>query len=226
MVQYWQILNLDKREALGQEPWGELRDIMLSSMPDALFFQLVRAGANDPHPVADANAKWAGDRIVVISDYALTYPEGMLTQTERDEVEDMYLDSEEGDYEDEDPAPTLYGFAEEWYSAIPLGYVRGEEGAGRVWHLRNLTKKEYVRSDAVAAVCPEKAKERFAPGLGHALVVCGCWTDEVEVFAKEEMGQGSWAGCRVEIRPAGDEPDGWKDVSEQVGRKLAAVWEL
>ncbi|KAF8632085.1 hypothetical protein AX15_002061 [Amanita polypyramis BW_CC] len=266
MVQYWQVINLDKREALGQEPSGELADIVLSSTPDALFFQLVHIsaaarGASDrndntasvnANPNANANARrgsWAGDRIVVISDYALTYPEGMLTQKERDEVEDMYLD-EEDEYDDEDPAPTLYAYAEEWYPIVPAEFVREEgtlfgpkttvagdesadRGAGAVWHLRNLTKKEYVRSDAVASACPEKVRERFgkvvAPGLGHALVVCGCWTSEVEVFGKEEIGQGTWAGGQIEIRLAGEVQeevlvDGWKDVSEQVVRKLAAVW--
>lgn len=210
MVQYWQVLNLDKRQTLGQESWGEMKDIMMSGTPEALVDQL-RAGKS---------GSWARDRIVIVSDYALTYPEGMLTPGERDEVEDMYLEGEEGEYDDDDPAPTLYAFAEEWYKAVPVAF--GEAGAG-VEYLRNATKKEYVRSDAVAKVVPADVKARGAGGLGHAVIVLASWTSEAEYVGSEAVGTGSWAGDRFEI--GGDVGHGWTDISERVAQHLSHIWD-
>ena len=333
MVQYWQVLNLDKRETLGQDAWGEMHDIVIGGAPDVLVYQLAAGGAADALRKAtrdsasdfipnDANTtttdtasaiqtvspsvgssvtlgSWSGDRIVIISDYALTYPQGMLSPSEMDEIEDMYLDSEDGDgeYDEDDPAPTLYAFAEEWYSAVPMqlpavvgaraaqampqqiveghekdhqttgqndkqGDVKGEmkdaKGAqrdhqhgggggggvvGGSYHLRNLTKKEYVRSDAIGAVFPERIaavasavghrqsqSKQPAPGLGHALVVLGCWTSEVERYAGREVGEGQWAGDKIEVRLASEaseaEKEGWKDVSEGATKLLEAVWSV
>jgi hypothetical protein len=211
MVQYWQVLNLDKRQTLGQESWGEMKDIMMSGTPEALVDQLR----------ASKNGSWARDRIVIISDYALSYPEGMLTPGERDEVEDMYLEGEgEGEYDDDDPAPTLYAFAEEWYKAVPVAF--GEAGTG-VEYLRNATKKEYVRSDAVAAVVPAGVKAQGAGGLGHAAIVWASWTSDVEHVGSEAVGGGSWAGDRLEI--AGDVGRGWTDISERVAKRLSHIWD-
>ena len=209
MVQYWQVLNLDKRQTLGQESWGEMKDIMMSGTPEALVEQL-RAGKS---------GSWARDRIVIVSDYALTYPEGMLTPRERDEVEDMYLEGE-GEYDDDDPAPTLYGFAEEWYKAVPVTF--GEAGAG-VEYLLNASKKEYVRSDAVAGVVPADVKARGASGLGHAAMVWASWTSEAEDLGGQVVGAGSWAGDRLEI--AANVERGWTDISERVANSLSHIWD-
>ncbi|KAF8636835.1 hypothetical protein AX17_003227 [Amanita inopinata Kibby_2008] len=232
MVQYWQLINLDRRETLGQ--WGELSDIMSSPIPDAAFLYLA----------ADTRrGSWAGGRIVCIGDYAITYPKGMLTHRELEEIEDMYLDednSEEG-YEDDDPAPTLYAFAEEWYSDQPMSLAdphsldgESEYPERKVWHLRNLNRREYVRSDALGLMCPERASanSKVAPGLCHALLACVCWSTEKERFGSRkdgevEMGQGKWAGDRIEIclaNAVNDEEEGWKDISPQVSRQLANIW--
>ncbi|KAK2463854.1 hypothetical protein APHAL10511_004159 [Amanita phalloides] len=198
MVQYWQVLNLDRRELLGQEPRGEIADILLSGVPDALVSHLRVEEAQ--------RGRWAGNRIVVVSDRAVEYPEGMLTAQEQEEVEDMYLDEKgEGEYDEDDPAPTLYAFAEEWYTAVTA--ENGPGRAGKEWHLRNLSKKEYVRSDGVA-------------GLGQAVVVSTCWTNEEEAGVRA----GQWAGDRLEIREAGAEPEaGWADISAEVGRAMAVM---
>lgn len=209
MVQYWQVLNLDKRQTLGQESWGEMRDIMMSGTPEALASQLRAA----------KSGSWAGDRIVIISDYALTYPEGMLTPRERDEVEDMYLDGE-GDYDDDDPAPTLYAFAEEWYAGVPVAF--GEAGTGAEY-LLNATKKEYVRSAALAEVVPAGVKAQGAGGLGHVAVVWACWTDDAEDVGGEAVGAGPWAGDRLEI--AKDVNREWTDISDRVAQRLARIWD-
>jgi len=320
VTQYWQVLNLDRRETLGQDSWGEMHDILQSTAPDGLIYQLIAtedrgskslddisvvAGvkrnsldnpsnpnnipSNPPsnlpfiNPPNDATApgSWSTDRIVTISDYALSYPDGMLTLSEMDEIEDMYLDdSEDDEYEEGDPAPTLYSFAEEWYGAVPIKFLacgdvalvgpsgggkeseeqgrdpkekKGQEEQGKqeqeqeqpILHLRNLTKKQYVRSDAITRICPERIISQagevatnlkpIAPGLGHALVVLTCWTSEVEIFGGEvgevevEVGKGTWVGDRIEVmvvKKGADKKDKeeWKDVSEEVASVLDTVW--
>ncbi|KAM6496566.1 hypothetical protein JOM56_007039 [Amanita muscaria] len=276
VTQYWQVLNLDRRETLGQDPWGEMHDILQSAAPDGLIYQLIATDDRGSKPLDDISlvtgtklnsldnptdpnnppsnlsfidprndatgpGGWSTDRIVTISDYALTYPDGLLTKSEMDEIEDMYLDdSEDEEYEEGDPAPTLYSFAEEWYGAVPVKFLAradvgpsaGSEEQGRdpkedkgqgqeqpVLHLRNLAKKQYVRSDVITRICPERITSQagevdlkpVAPGLGHALVVLTCWTSEVEI--------------RV-VKKGSDKKDKeeWKDVSEEVASVLDAVW--
>lgn len=211
MIQYWQVLNLDKRETLGQEPWGELGDIMSSGTPESLVSQLAES--------------WAGNRIVIVSDYAFSYPEGLLTPRELDEVEDMYLDDKDLEYDDEDPAPTLYAFAEEWYKAVPVK-IPASGGSEGVRYLRNLNKKEYVRSDVVAGECPGGIKEKgVESGLGHVVVMMACLTDEEEEIGGEKVGNGSWAGDRLEITVGEDGGErGWRDVSERVSESLRRIW--
>lgn len=299
VTQYWQVLNLDRRETLGQDSWGEMHDILQSAAPDGLIYQLIATDDRSSKPLDDISlvtgtklnsldnptdpnnnppsnlsfidprndatgpGGWSTDRIIIISDYALTYPDGLLTKSEMDEIEDMYLDdSEDEEYEEGDPAPTLYSFAEEWYGVVPVKFLaRGDVAGGKeseeqgrgpkedkgreeqeqeqpILHLRNLAKKQYVRSDVITRICPERITSQVAdlkpvaPGLGHALVVLTCWTSEVEIFGEEvdevEVGKGTWAGDRIEIRVvkkgSDKEKEEWKDVSEEVASVLDVVW--
>ena len=187
---------------------------MLSGTPESLVSQL-----------SDSES-WAGNRIVICSDYALSFPDGLLTPSEMDEVEDMYLEDRdlEMEYDDDDPAPTLYAFAQEWYKAVSVKIPNPTSGSEGVRYLRNLDKKQYVRSDAVAGECPGEVKEKGAEsGLGHVVVIMACLTDEEEEIGGEKFGDGSWAGDRLEITGSSGER-GWRDVSEQVVERLRRIW--
>ncbi|KAF8344569.1 hypothetical protein F5887DRAFT_970580 [Amanita rubescens] len=209
-IQYWKALNLDKRETLGKEPWGEFSDIMLSGTPESLVSQLL--------------GDWSGNRIVICSDYAFSFPDGLLTPREMDEVEDMYLEDGEMEYDDDDPAPTLYAFAEESYKVVVVPVkIPPTTSEGVKYYLRNLDKKQYVRSDVVAKECPEEVKEKGGEsGLGHVVVIMACLTDEEEEIGGEKVGNGSWAGDRLEITE--ESSVGWRDVSEQVVERLKRIW--
>ncbi|KAF8334398.1 hypothetical protein F5887DRAFT_991566 [Amanita rubescens] len=212
-IQYWKALNLDKRETLGKEPWGEFSDIMLSGTPESLVSQLL--------------GDWSGNRIVICSDYAFSFPDGLLTPREMDEVEDMYLEDGEMEYDDDDPAPTLYAFAEESYKVVVVPVKIPTTSKGVKYYLRNLDKKQYVRSDVVVKECPDGVKEKGGEsGLGHVVVIMACLTDEEEEIGGEKVGNGSWAGDRLEITEAESrsESGGWRDVSEQVVERLKRIW--
>ncbi|PFH50989.1 hypothetical protein AMATHDRAFT_59854 [Amanita thiersii Skay4041] len=268
MLQYWQLLNLDKRETLGQ--CGDFPEFLASpSTPDAIL--PLFASNMLSHP-----SSWAGDRVICISDYAITYPKGLLTDKELDEIEDMYLDEDNGDeYAGDDPAPTLFSFAEEWYF-LRQSHLSGPSGsqnqfrkggigkdAKKAWYLRNLTKKEYVRSDLLGD-CPQlpwqtdsdpsqsNSEERSTNsnnairGLCQALLLCTSWSSELETIIaplspkggkpkaaageqeKIDVGQGKWAGDRLDIRCASEldkaDLESWKDVSVEVGKELGIVW--
>jgi hypothetical protein len=214
-IQYWKALNLDKRETLGKESWGEFGDIMLSGTPESLVSQLL----------SDSAQSWSGNRIVICSDYAFSFPDGLLTPREMDEVEDMYLEDREMEYDDDDPAPTLYAFAEERYEVVVPVKMPTTTSEGVKYYLRNLDKKQYVRSDAVAKECPAGVKEKGGEsGLGHVVVIMACLTDEEEEIGGEKVGNGSWAGDRLEIREEISRESGWRDVSEQVIERLRRIW--
>jgi len=101
------------------------------------------------------------------------------------------------------------------------------------WILRNLTTKEFVRSEAIA-LRPEDIHGPRIEGLGFGEVVVSriSWSTSptMSISDKSKIHRGVWAGHRFDIttlarhvkETKGEE---WRDVSEEVAREIAGIWE-
>ena len=100
------------------------------------------------------------------------------------------------------------------------------------WILRNLTTQEYVRSDVIA-LKPEHIHGPNIEFLGFGEVVLSriCWSSDpsVNMAYNGNIHRGVWAGHRFDIttraRHEQDAKEEWKDVSEEVAREIASIWE-
>ncbi|KAL2182996.1 hypothetical protein L209DRAFT_758376 [Thermothelomyces heterothallicus CBS 203.75] len=101
------------------------------------------------------------------------------------------------------------------------------------WILRNLTTKEFVRSEAIA-LKPEFIHGPSIDVLGFGEVVMSriCWSTSsyVSMDDTSNISRGVWAGHCFDITTLArhlDETRGaeWKDVSEEVASEIAGIWE-
>ncbi|KAL0253378.1 hypothetical protein SLS55_010355 [Diplodia seriata] len=103
------------------------------------------------------------------------------------------------------------------------------------WILRNLTTKEFVRSEAIALE-PEHIHGPDIDFIGFGEVVLSriCWTSESSrIWLDGEDGnikRGVWAGHRFDITTLSrhsreTKSDDWRDVSEEVAEEIAKIWE-
>ncbi|PNP54021.1 hypothetical protein THARTR1_05228 [Trichoderma harzianum] len=102
------------------------------------------------------------------------------------------------------------------------------------WILRNLTTKQFVRSEAIA-LKPEFIHGPFIRGLGFAQVVMSriCWSSSnfVSIEDPTNISRGVWAGHCFDIttRTRHEEQtkggQGWEDASDQVAEEIASIWE-
>jgi len=160
------------------------------------------------------------------------YPDGLLSPSEISEVVEFTLAKfcEGDDYATEfaeDPPTSLYCFAIDEYN--PITDIPADARflpSDRLWVLRNLTARVYVRADKLA----------IGEGLVEGLVICGIGFGEVVVMKTcwpgvyesgvPGVGQGEWAGNCFDItRIDMVRGDGWKDVSDEVVALIGAVWE-
>ncbi|KAJ9133161.1 F-box domain containing protein [Pleurostoma richardsiae] len=101
------------------------------------------------------------------------------------------------------------------------------------WILRNLTTKEFVRSEAIAL------EQEFIHGpnidvlgFGEAIMARICWSTSSFVSMNDvsNISRGVWAGHSFDITTLArhrDESRGekWRDVSEEVADEIADIWE-
>ncbi|RDB25968.1 hypothetical protein Hypma_006271 [Hypsizygus marmoreus] len=223
MGQYWQLINLDKRQTFGH--WGKLAEFIPSDRPASIIPYLVVPASPLPQSTLNANAdligSWAGDRIICIGDYTdyRDYPKGLLTEAERRKIT---------------KTTSLYDIAYKKYDTVrPIRFPSpaAESMAlafahDQVWVLRNLSKHQYVRVDALGAD-PKHVRgpsTRWgSPGLGDVLLPRIMWTSETgQNYYEGEIGRRSWAGDRFDIQTLdtveGD--DEWKDISMRVAREI------
>jgi hypothetical protein len=103
------------------------------------------------------------------------------------------------------------------------------------WILRNLTTKEYVRSEAIA-LKPEYIRGPYIDALGFGEVIISriCWSTDSSVSTPYEGGlhRGIWAGHRFDIRTLAShekltkaEEKKWNDISEEVIKEIEIIWE-
>ncbi|KAK3938090.1 hypothetical protein QBC46DRAFT_365724 [Diplogelasinospora grovesii] len=100
------------------------------------------------------------------------------------------------------------------------------------WILRNLTMREFVRSEAIAL------KPRYIRGpdilvlsFGEVVLSRICWSTSSSVGINDttNISRGVWAGHRFDIttlaRHEGETSGaGWSDVSDEVAREIASIW--
>lgn len=107
------------------------------------------------------------------------------------------------------------------------------------WILRNLTTKEFVRSEAVV-IKPEyckcaEAEDRVVGrvvGFGEVVMYRTCWSSyssDVLLNDTTFISREVWAGHRFDIttlarHEAEVDSAGWSDVSEEVSKEIAAIW--
>lgn len=102
------------------------------------------------------------------------------------------------------------------------------------WILRNLTKKQFVRAEAIA-LKPEfiHGPDIDVIGFGEVLLMRICWSSAPAVGIEDPTNicRGVWAGHRFDIRTlashrreTGDEDD-WVDVSDEVAAEIATIWQ-
>ncbi|KAL6303074.1 hypothetical protein BKA93DRAFT_735690 [Sparassis latifolia] len=195
---------------------------------------------------AEAKAKWAGCRIICLGDYVRNddLPPGFLTAAEEREMHEcgvnlfnyatnhFRLVYELGWYI---PRPKFwYNVPPEMYTAlIALAHGGYSSDPSAAWVLCSLTRHEYVRAEATAALSPNRKPcgplVDGAVGLGEVLVSLICWSYDPSTAIPYHgpLHRGRWAGDRVEITTIGRLRDGvgaWRDVSEEVLGVVAEIW--
>ncbi|KAG5650338.1 hypothetical protein H0H81_012572 [Sphagnurus paluster] len=157
---------------------------------------------------------WAGDRLMFISEYNREgyYPEGVLTAEETEEFD------EEG----------LYYVAKKW-EKVPQWPSSLPDDAevfahDKVWVVRNLSKRVYVRSDAFGTAAEHMRGPEAMKGRSLADVILSGihWSTHGD---RGGFGWGKWVGDRFDIC-VGDvvkSEEGWEDVSQAIA-KVRAMW--
>ncbi|KAF1959329.1 hypothetical protein CC80DRAFT_440765 [Byssothecium circinans] len=101
------------------------------------------------------------------------------------------------------------------------------------WILRNLSTKEFVRSEAIAPK-PEYIHGPNIDFLGFGEVVLSrtCWSTSSSINMRYDgdIHRGIWAGHSFDITTLGrhrqdSKADDWKDVSGEVATEIASIWE-
>ncbi|EFY91376.1 hypothetical protein J3459_009764 [Metarhizium acridum] len=95
------------------------------------------------------------------------------------------------------------------------------------WILRNLTTKEFVRSEAVA-LKPQyiRGPSIDVLGFGDVLLYRILWSKPRGIFP--DMYRGIWAGHRFDIVALAKHKEDtkgteWRDVSEEVAKEIATI---
>ncbi|KIM36809.1 hypothetical protein M413DRAFT_448934 [Hebeloma cylindrosporum] len=233
MGQYWAFVNIDKRQTSGF--LGKLGEFFSSATSHSLMYLLAVPAVplalesesfhpSDPPEVAGA---WAGDRVVCFGDYARSWPDGI----DGDSLQTVTTSDEDSEDESESPQLLFMASCRE-YTYVDRGYKRESYPNNRIWALRNISKKLYVRSDGIPIIDENKNLTYYVrsglqglPGFGQVLLTNILWSDDNSTSMPFSDVQGSWAGDRLDIRLMDDvveelQEEGWKDISRQEAIKL------
>jgi len=231
MGQYWQVANLDKRQTPSKGHWGKLGECLFDGSPDVLVPLLKQPFDADPHATNSDSAlppdqSWAGDRIICLGDYHEDLPDGMLSISEQEEL----------DRADEGKEMTLYAFADEHYQSVDgISAFNRPRLSGGHWILRNLSKYEYVREEAVKVASVEGMGNNRSSnkiGLGQVVLSRICWSTDDSCamsYYDEDIHRGVWAGDRFDITTINqvvvkDSEKQWTDVSDKVEKEMTEIW--
>ena len=226
MGQYWEFVNIDKRQSSGH--LGKLGEFFTTRTCDDLIYLLaipavpLKTLSTPPTRGVVAGA-WAGDRIICLGDYADSWPDGVINdgdflQTASDVASDGAIER----------SPQVFTESCRNIGSVNCGYEkRNSYPNDRVWALRNISKKLYVRSDGIPTVNDEKNLTYKAhdglqgfPNFGHVLLANIVWSDDDSTPMSFSDVQGGWAGDRIDVHLMDDvaeelQEGGWKDISRQ-----------
>ena len=224
-------MNLDKRQTPSQGHWGKLGECLFDGSPDTLIPLLKRAFDVAPHATNSDSAlpletSWAGDRIICLGDYHEDLPAGMLSTSEQEEL----------DQADEGEEMKLYEFASEHYQNVngTSAFNRPQLSGGQ-WILRNLSKYEYVREEAIKVAGGKGMSDNRSSkevGLGQVVLSRICWSTDDSCamsYYDEDIHRGVWAGDRFDITTIDqigvkDGEKQWTDVSDEVAKEMTEIW--
>lgn len=221
MGQYWKLFNLDKMENthLGAAKMGEF----FYANYNKLFINALLGDKPD-------HKFWAGDRIILLGDYAEGLPAGVVTSEDSTMLRNCSTS---------DRVYDLLTYKSSLLDGVQD--VMKEFPAETSYILRNFSKKEYVHSRTVA----EYRQYRGAPpGLSQALFTLIGWSDDpscalyynTDAYTPADRGgktplhRGSWAGNRLDIVVYSDEvqqtlkDEQWKDISTETARHVSNVY--
>ncbi|KAG5651614.1 hypothetical protein H0H81_008019 [Sphagnurus paluster] len=138
-----------------------------------------------------------------IGDYNDYYPEGMLTAEETEEIKERVVQK----WEKVPHRP----------SSLPDDATVTAFAHDKVWAVRNLSKRVYVRSDAFGTAAEHMRGPEAVKGRSLADVVLAKihWSTHGD---RGGFGWGSLVGDRFNI--CVNREEGWKDVSEAVAKQV------
>ncbi|KAJ3514776.1 hypothetical protein NLJ89_g2179 [Agrocybe chaxingu] len=237
MGQYWTINNIDKAQNTGH--LGRLGELFFDLRPVEILYLLAiplvpidsSASTLDDRDVI-LPGTWAGDRIIALGDYAEDWPIGAFVQ------EDFGRVGPRATFDNTVPQEFVWTCSKK-----RLFHCANEEEAypqDRVWVLRNLTKKVYVRSNRVPDEVEEgklsygsPAFDGRIPGLAQIMLGRIAWSSDpminMEYNKNEDITRGTWAGDRLDVRlfetvREDMKADGWQDVSRAEAERLYQIW--
>ncbi len=224
MGQYWQLINLDKRQTFGNR--GKLGEYLFTGWPKSIVPYLVLPALSEVRNSDDDGARlrilqaikavsWAGDRIICIGDYTKKLPPDMLSDIEETQ-ENIWEVAESGYTSPED----IEQYREFIDYKIPTS-----------WVLRNLSEHTYVRAEAVA-LDPDFIDGPWIKyfGFGHIVLSYIHWSADASRSSScsADIVNGDWAGNRFDIvsidtlRTSGEQ---WEDVSEEIVETVKSYFE-
>lgn len=214
------------------DSWGKLGVCLFDSSPSLLTTVLGIPST----PILSASSssrdentsRWAGNRIICAGDDCEDYPVDLLTEGEVASFRKRFNDE------------NLYWVGRGFSCCPNLTQARSEWfSTDHIWVLRNLTKLEYVRADAIA-VQATHLRGPFIddysyppyPDLGAVILSRISWSFSNSTAMRYEgnITRGVWAGDRFDIRTIDSietacNGEHWKDVSEEVAQEIFAIWE-
>ncbi|KIM38672.1 hypothetical protein M413DRAFT_240281, partial [Hebeloma cylindrosporum] len=209
---------------------------------------LERIGRKPYEPKESLPGSWAGDRLICFGKYG-DLPEGIITQREAKRLTEIakteaYL--EKDPYGREHPECLLHARILDRSASKPLPLMPDYDlptehidNPNIVWALRNLSKKEFVRSDGIPTYTRigkysnhlsynHHKGYQGCPGLAQALFLRIRWSGNAELnksYGDGSFPRGIWAGDRFDVRAYEDvaeemAADGWIDSTRPLAREI------
>ncbi|KAJ5798386.1 uncharacterized protein N7503_007682 [Penicillium pulvis] len=230
----------------------EIEDVLSLSLVNRYFWAVGLTHIEDR--IVSFLAPWAGERIICVSDDSdpSDFPPGLLSADEQADlaqlirvhhIDTFTIDNKWKKTGSQSLSQRLENQFKRWEAEHPMSEADRTEilmglkpemlefyPRDQPWILRNLTTKEYVRSEVIAL------KESFIHGpqidvLGFSEVLISriSWSSRpIDVGHGLNLSHGKWAGHRFDIVPLSCVPksasQGWTDVSNEILREMDLIF--
>ncbi|EIW75285.1 hypothetical protein CONPUDRAFT_169657 [Coniophora puteana RWD-64-598 SS2] len=203
------------------------------------------------------DVSWAGCRVICLGDYVARndLPAGILTEVEQAELDAAgqdechegqpvsFYDFAQAHYRERSSGGTAEQFLKilSWRRLVgdaPLAAIEIMFASVKSTVLRNLSKKLYVRVDAINALNEELPQREWfwcdkSYTLGDALVSRICWSTDPSCSMSahcDDITRGPWAGDAFDITSMEDFQKEenfyqWADAAEEVCEALRQCWD-